>query len=111
MLASMQEITGNSDWALTFGGKQLSDATMRKNTRGYRPTNDPDHKGFTPAGFRATLNTWLINKNCTFETKEVIMQHTLPNIPAAYYRDHNLEPRREWLQRYGYGMGAKHEQC
>jgi len=100
MLASMHEITGNRDWALTFGGKQLSDATMRKNTRGYRPTTDPDHKGFTPAGFRATLNTWLINNNCTFETKEVIMQHTLPNIPAAYYRDHNLEPRREWLQRY-----------
>jgi len=100
MLSTMHEITGNRDWALTFGRKQLSDATMRKNTRGFRPEGDPDHNGFTPAGFRATLNTWLVNNNCAFETKEVIMQHTLPNIPAAYYRDYDLTPRRDWLQKY-----------
>lgn len=100
MLVSMQEISSNRDWALTCAGKQLSDGTMRKNTRGFKPSSDPDHSGFTPAGFRATLNTWLVNNGCTFETKEVILQHSLPKIPAPYYRDYNLEPRREWLQRY-----------
>ena len=70
-----------------------------KNTRGYRPTADPDHEA-SHLLVSAQRSTWLINNNCTFETKEVIMQHTLPNIPAAYYRDHNLEPRKEWLQRY-----------
>ena len=100
MLENMHEISKHREWALTYRGKKLSDATMRKNTRGFRPNDVEDYSGFTPAGFRATLNTWLINNNCTFETKEVIMQHTLPNIPAAYYRDYNLTPRREWLQKY-----------
>lgn len=100
MLKNMHEISKNREWALTYRGKKLSDATMRKITRGFRLNEDPNFCGFTPAGFRATLNMWLVNNNCAFETKEVIMQHTLPNIPAAYYREYDLTPRRVLLQKY-----------
>jgi len=100
MLRQCQEITSNREWALSSGGKRMSDNTMRKNTINWRPADNPDHQGFTPAGCRATLDTWLVNNNCVFETKEAILQHALPKIQGAYYRDYNIEPRREWLQRY-----------